>query len=238
MADPDAVAVVVVAAGRGRRLGGAADAAGKALTEVGGRTLLEHTLTTFGRLASVSEVVVVHTPGEAERFRRVAGSQVILTPGGATRADSVRAGLSGLTTPHGLVAIHDAARAFVPGEVVGRTIAAVTGEVIAAAPGMPVVDTVREVSGDGRVLRTLDRAPLRTVQTPQVIRADVVAVIRDRPELWDGVTDDLSVVLAAIARGDVSGQVALVDGDRRALKITHPEDLVIATALSTGSVDV
>jgi 2-C-methyl-D-erythritol 4-phosphate cytidylyltransferase len=233
----DRVALVIVAAGRGSRLGRVTDDAGKALVQVAGRTLLEHALTAFAPLDLLCEVVVVHTPGEEDRFRRVVGSGIHLTPGGETRAASVRAGLAAITSTPDVVAIHDAARAFVPVEVVRRTISAVTGDVIGAAPGVPVVDTVREVDDAGRVVRTVDRASLRTVQTPQVIRADAAASLRDHPELWDGATDDLEAVLTAVAKGDLAGEVVLVDGDRRALKVTRPEDLLIAASLATGQAD-
>lgn len=230
MTPPD-VGAVIVAAGRGRRLGGFGDERGKALVEVGGRSLLAHAVETLAGIERIGEIVVVHTPGEEEAFRAVTGGAVTLVPGGETRAASVRAGIVALAAPVDLVAVHDAARAFVPRDVVRAVLAAVGDDVIAAAPAVGMVDTVKEVDGDGLVVATLDRDRLRAVQTPQVIRYDVVVELLASGR-WEDATDDLAVVEAGVAAGLVEGSVRLIDGDRRGLKLTRPSDIAVIGALT------
>lgn len=218
-------AIVVVAAGLGTRLGSAAP---KALVEVGGRSLLDHALERVTAVGA-DEVVVVHTPGEEASFRAVVAGRAGLVVGGATRSASVRAGVAVLGD-HDVVAVHDAARAFTPPEVMRAALDAVRGEVVAAAPGLPVADTLKDVEGD-RVVATVDRSRLWAVQTPQVF----ARVTWDAVTAWAGdreATDDLALVEQAIEAGAVSGEVRLVAGSRLALKVTWPEDLVLAAALA------
>lgn len=230
-------AAVVVAAGQGTRLGAHAGDVPKALVEVEGRTLLALAIEGLHAVGRFDEIVVVHTPGHDDAFAAAAGSEVRLVPGGERRSDSVRAGVGALDdAPSDLVAIHDAARPLVPPAVVARTLDAVEGDVVAAAPGAPVADTLKAVDGDGWVRRTVDRGGLWAVHTPQVIRGDVLAAVLD----LDGdrhATDDLGLVEGAIAAGVITGRVRLVRGDPRDLKITWPEDLAVASLLvrSTGA---
>lgn len=226
------VTAVVVAAGRGTRLDGAGGDLPKALVEVAGRPMLDLGLVPLR--AVVDTVVVVHPPDDGARFRSVVGPGPTLVPGGETRSASVRAGVAACPPSTDLVAIHDAARPLVPPAVVARTFEAVTGGVVAAAPGLPVADTLKRVGGRGEVIATVDRRGLWTVHTPQVVRKDVL----DAVLAWAGerdATDDLALVEDAIAAGVVTGQVRLVRGDPRDLKITHPEDLAVAAALVEGT---
>lgn len=227
-------AAVVVAAGQGTRLGDRAGDVPKALVEVDGRTLLDLALTTIRAVGRFAPVVVVHPPAHREPFARVAGDDVRLVPGGERRSDSVRAGVGALDGPPDRVAIHDAARALVPPGVVARTLDAVDGDVIAAAPGLPVADTLKAVGDDGTVRRTVDRRGLWAVHTPQVVRGDVLATVLD----WAGdrhATDDLGLVEDALDAGVVEGGIRLVRGDPRDLKITWPEDLAVAAMLVRGA---
>lgn len=228
------VSAVIVAAGRGRRLGQFGSDPPKALLEVDGRSLVELSLSALRAVPAVDEFVVVHPPGRADAFRRVVGEQVTLVPGGATRAASVRAGVGAVAAGADAVAIHDAARPLVPPAVVARVIDAVAGKVIAAAPGLPVADTLKRVRPDGDVVGTVGRGGLWAVHTPQVIRRDVL----DATLAWaDGrdTTDDLALVEEARAAGAVVGRIVLVDGDPRDLKITFHEDLAMAAAIVRGS---
>lgn len=227
------VAAVVVAAGRGRRLGRHGDDRGKALVEVAGHSLVEHAVDGLSATGAIDVIVVVHPQGEGDAFAALLGDQVTLVTGGPTRSDSVRTGISALTTPVDLVAVHDAARAFVPVDVVRATLAAVEGDVIAAAPALRLVDTVKRVVGDGRVVATVDREHLRAAQTPQVIRYDVARALVEA-DRWGEATDDLGVVEAAVAAGVVDGTIRLVPGDRRGLKVTTPADLGVIRALTEG----
>ena len=216
------VAGIVVAAGRGERLGGRGP---KARVEVAGRALVEHAHLRV-REAGLDPVVVVHPPDHADVFAQALPG-AWLTPGGASRTDSVRAGLAVLGDGVEVVAVHDAARGLAPVEVVARAVAAVTGDVVAAAPAMPVVDTVKRVVA-GEVVATVDRTELMSVQTPQVVRRDVLARALDgRVEA----TDELGLVEALLAAGVVSGRVVTVAGSPRAMKVTHPEDVAVLGAL-------
>lgn len=226
--------LVVVAAGLGRRLSD--DSRPKALVRIGDRTLLGHVL---ARAASVvDELVVVHTPGHAEAFAAVirdAGVAAQLVAGGATRTASVRAGVAAIGPAVDRIGVHDAARALTPTDVIERTFAAVAGDVVAAAPGLPVADTLKAVEdaattgGAVTVVGTRARQGLWGVHTPQVVVAGIL-----RSVLADGqsdATDDLGLVERAIAAGTVDGRLALVPGHPLDLKITYPYDLELARAL-------
>lgn len=227
-------AAVVVAAGEGTRLGDAHSTIPKALVEVAGRTLVELALGGLRAVGRFDRIVVVHTPGHEEAFRAVVGDRVSLAPGGATRSDSVRAGVGALGDGlPDLVAIHDAARALVPLAVVDRTLAAVEGDVVAAAPGLPVADTLKDATEEGEVRGTVERSGLWAVHTPQVIRGDVLAAVLAWAPQREA-TDDLGLVEDALAAGIVDGRVRLVRGDPRDLKITYPEDLALAAAVVDG----
>ncbi len=228
------VAAVIVAAGRGSRLGEVGALRPKALVEVDGRSLLELCLTALRAVPAVSEFVVVHPPDRADAFRGVVGERARLVPGGATRAASVRAGVGAVGSSADLVAIHDAARPLVPPAVVARVIEAVAGKVIAAAPGLPVADTLKRVQPHGDVLGTVGRGGLWAVHTPQVIRRDVLEATLEWADGRD-TTDDLALVEAARTAGAVIGRVVVVRGDPRDLKITFPEDLALAAAIERGS---
>lgn len=220
--------LVLVAAGSGQRLGAAAP---KALVEVGGRSLLAHALEGVQR-AGVRDVVIVGPAGQAAAVAAVADRfdlRIVHVDGGATRPASVRRGLARVPDAVAIVAIHDAARALTPPAVIRAAIDAVDGDVVAAAPALPLADTVKQVDGDA-VVATVDRATLAAVQTPQAFRH---AVLRTALE-WDGAgarTDDLAVVEAARAAGVVSGMIRLVAGSVHGLKITHRDDLTVAEAL-------
>lgn len=217
------VGAVLVAAGRGERLGGDRP---KALVEVAGRPLVAWAVDGLRR-AGVRHLVVVHTPGEAAAFAAATrGQEVVLTPGGEDRSASVRAGLAVLREEVTLVAVHDAARAFTPPEVVRATVAAVVDDVLAAAPALPVPDTLKRVDGQ-QVVATVDRSSLVAVQTPQVFPRAVLEAVAG-----EAATDDLALVEQHLAAGDLAGRVVWVPGSPRAAKLTYPADLVLAEALA------
>lgn len=121
--------------------------------------------------------------------------------------------------------MHDVARAFVPVDVVDRVIDALDNGADAVIPVLPVVDTLTAVDADGAVLGTVDRAPLRTVQTPQGFRlAALVAAHAAAVDVEH--TDDASVV----ERG--GGRVVAVEGSELAFKVTRPLDLLLAEAVA------
>lgn len=219
--------VVVVAAGVGRRLGRTSEGP-KALTTVAGSTLLDLALQGL-RAAAVRDIVVVHTPGHDAAFADICGRHAVdqFVAGGADRTESVRAGLDLVEAAAEVVAVHDAARALTPPEVIRRVLDAVGGDVVAAAPGLAVADTLKRVEDDV-VTGTVDRTGLCAVHTPQAFRPDV---LRDALAGGDHATDELALVERAIADGRVEGRIQLVAGSHWDVKITYPEDLRLAEAL-------
>jgi 2-C-methyl-D-erythritol 4-phosphate cytidylyltransferase len=219
------VGAVVVAAGRGERLGGRRP---KALVEVGGVPLVTRAVSGL-RAAGIGDVVVVHPPGAADEVAAALFdlSEVVLVPGGARRTDSVRAGVTALPAAVSVVAVHDAARALQPPAVIARTVAAVVDDVLAAAPAVPVADTLKAVDGDD-VVGTVDRAGLVAVQTPQVFPRQVLT---DSLDGGDEATDDLALVERRLAAGELTGRVVHVAGSARGFKVTYPDDVIVATAL-------
>ena len=168
--------------------------------------------------------VVVAPATFVDRARALAGDSVVVV-GGETRQDSVAAGLAALAADVDVVLVHDAARAFVPVEVIGRVLAAVAGGADAVVPALPLVDTVKRVDAHGAVTATVDRSELRAVQTPQGFRRAALVGAHER---WpgDAVTDDAGLVERA------GGRVVVVDGADEAFKITRPWDLRIAESLA------
>lgn len=211
---------VLVAAGSSTRMG-----FDKLSFDLGGETVLERSVRAFDECPEVDELVIV-TGASGENAQRAAArckKPVRLVKGGSTRAESAR---SGVAAAHGrLVAVHDAARPFVSQSVIADTIAA-AARCSAAAPAVPVKDTIKTVAEDGAVTGTPDRSTLRAVQTPQVFEADLLkAALQSALENEVPVTDDCSAV-------ERLGKVVyLIDGDEENLKITTPVDLVIAEAI-------
>src|SRR3954465_14120709 len=203
---------IVPAAGSGERLGASGP---KAFALCGGRPLLDWSLDV---LESVCDRVVVAVPaGYDEGSDRVAG--------GASRSASVRSALT--AAPEATVAVvHDAARPLVSRELVERCIAALDSGFDGAVAAAPVSDTIKEADGDGRVVRTLERARLWAIQTPQVFRAEVLRRALDvSDDVLAGATDDASLVEAA------GGSVRVVEAPADNLKVTRPVDLELAEAL-------
>ena len=167
---------IVVAAGRGTRMGAGVD---KLFLEVAGRPVVAHTWQRFENAKCIGEIILVVRKGRQKMFKELAARFRFQKPfrivnGGVERQDSVWNGLSALSPAAEIVAIHDAARPCVSDELIAATVkrAEETGAAVAA---QPVTDTIKE-SADGRLIeRTLDRSKLWAVQTPQTFR---VAVIR------------------------------------------------------------
>lgn len=162
--------------------------------------------------AGVSDgVVLVVPPGDEGREGGVAG--------GATRSDSVRAGLAAVPPEATVICVHDAARPLATVELYRRVVAAVEAGADGAVPGVLVTDTVKVVDDDGSVVSTPDRARLRAIQTPQAFRA---AALRTAHAGAGEGTDDAELVERA------GGRVVVVEGEPTNRKITTPDDLVWA----------
>jgi 2-C-methyl-D-erythritol 4-phosphate cytidylyltransferase len=216
-------AAVIVAAGAGERLGAGVP---KGFVEVGGKAMVLHALAAFRAASSIAAVVVVLPPEQTEQGQRLLGGDVATTAGGATRQESVSAGLAACPAGTRVVAVHDAARPLVGPDLIDRTVAALVPPWDAVAPGVAVVDTLKLVDSRQAVLRTVDRTGLWTVQTPQVaLRATLERVHARVAPSADAATDDLSLVERA------GGRVRLVAGDPRNIKVTDPADLELAEQL-------
>jgi len=218
MAD-EPVAALVLAAGRGERLGSRLP---KAFVPVGGVAMIRRSIERLLCVESIGRVRPV-VPSAAPEIAGVGGDGRIAPPvvGGAERQDSAAAGLAALPREVRWVVVHDAARCLVDPEDVRRVIdlAAETGAAILARP---VSDTVKRVAA-GTVTGTLDRDTCWAAQTPQVFRRDLLAEAHDKARA-DGFrgTDDAQLVER------LGGEVRVVLGSERNLKITRPVDLALA----------
>jgi 2-C-methyl-D-erythritol 4-phosphate cytidylyltransferase len=191
---------------------------------VGARTLLEHAA---ARLAqAVRDLVVVAPAAEVAEAQEFLPSAVVVA-GGRTRQDSVSRGLAVLADDVDLVLVHDAARAFVPPDVVERVVAALRNGADAAIPVVPVTDTIREQTHSGALGNTVDRSRLLAVQTPQGFLKDVLVEAHRRAEPGDA-CDDASLVEA------LGVQVVAVAGSELAFKITRPLDLLLAQSVAAS----
>ena len=145
--------------------------------------------------------------------------------GGASRSESVRNALAAAPEAD-IVVVHDAARPLVTRELVERCVAEVQGGADGAIAAAPVTDTIKEAGPDGRVLRTLDRGALWSIQTPQVFRAALLRRALDvAPGDLAAATDDAALVEAA------GGSVRVVEAPADNIKVTRPLDLRLAEAL-------
>jgi 2-C-methyl-D-erythritol 4-phosphate cytidylyltransferase len=208
---------VIVAAGRGERLG--LDRP-KAFAKLNGRPLLAESLERLEWSEWVDSIVVAAPPDWEEPVILLAeelgcGKVVAAVPGGETRAASVRAGLGEVPDDAAVVLVHDAARPVLPEEVIERLLTALNEGWDGVVPGLPISDTVKRVEGD-QVVETVDREALVVAQTPQ---AFVWPVLRDVAATGEDATDCAALVEA---RG---GRVKVVSGDPRLIKVTEPEDL-------------
>jgi len=220
------VAAVIVAAGRGTRAGGDLP---KQFRPIGGETMLRRALSMFLEHPSVATVQAVIRPEDLDFFKSSTAGMSLPAPafGGATRQASVHAGLEALAPRQpDIVLIHDAARPFASPELVARAIHA-TQRSGAAIPALPVTDTVKSVGADGLVERTLDRASLRLIQTPQgfAFAALLDAHRRAAKASRHDFTDD-----AALAEW-AGIKVAVFAGEPGNIKITERQDFARAEAM-------
>jgi 2-C-methyl-D-erythritol 4-phosphate cytidylyltransferase len=214
------VAVIIVAAGAGKRFGSA-----KQFALLRGKPVLDWSLEAFATHAEVDEIVLVLPAEEGgARYRKRGGKVVAVVRGGERRQDSVVRGFSRLASgPADIVLVHDGVRPLVSQEVITRVIAQAR-ECGAAIAAIPVEDTIKEAAG-GVVVRTLERENLQLVQTPQAFFRQVLdRALRKAGEDGFYGTDEAALV-------ERTGHpVAVVPGDRRNIKITTAADLKIAEA--------
>ena len=211
-------AAIVVAAGKGLRVGGDTP---KQFRSYRGKPLIRHSIERLLTAGAAPICVVIAEGSEDYAAAALEGLEGLnFTTGGASRQDSVRAGLEALAgnAPE-RVLIHDAARPDLPHTVIERLLAALDDHQ-GAIPTLPVVDSLAVASASNTMAGKAEREVLRRVQTPQAFRfVDILATHQQ----WSGATDagDDAQVLAAM-----NGSVALVQGDERLKKITFAEDLM------------
>lgn len=209
---------VVVAAGRGVRMGAAVN---KVLLPLCGEPVIRHAVRAFCEAGEIDGVVVVASADETEQMRAaLCGLEKVcaIVPGGSTRQESVKNGLDALPKEACIALVHDGARPLISRELIARCIRQ-TEDCGSAVVCTPVTDTVK-VEKDGCVVRTLDRSQLRAVQTPQCffageLKAAYEAAARDSVS----VTDDASVMEHA------GHSVHLLESSEVNFKLTTPEDL-------------
>ncbi|TFC96277.1 MULTISPECIES: 2-C-methyl-D-erythritol 4-phosphate cytidylyltransferase [Cryobacterium] len=219
------VAVIVVAAGNGNRLGHPQP---KAFVTVAGRTLLERSLLAVFGMRDPAQVIVVAPNSHLAEARRIAGraggaASVDVVAGGTTRQESVDRGLAALQPGVRIVLVHDAARALTPAALCDAVVDAVRATGNGIVPGLPLVDTIKNVTTSGVILGTVDRAELSAVQTPQGFPRDMLESATAGATA--AATDDAGVVAAA------GFPVTVIAGDPLAFKITTPWDLRRAESL-------
>ena len=214
---------VLAAAGRGERLGSDRP---KAFARLGGRPLLAESLERLEGSDWI-DFIVIAAPAEWEEPAILlaeelgAGKVSSVVTGGASRSESVREAMAEVADDAAVVLVHDAARPLLPDEVIARVLAPLSEGWDGVVPGLPLSDTVKRVEG-GRVVETLSRSELAAVQTPQAFLTSIL-----REALRDDVPNASDCASLVEARG---GRVKVVEGDRRLLKVTSPEDLAVVEA--------
>lgn len=214
---------VIVAAGNASRMGGI----DKVMATLDGEPMIVRSVRTFQNTEAIREIVIVTRQDLilpisdlCKAFPKVKA----VVAGGSDRAASVRAGLAALSPKMKLAAVHDGARPLITFEVIDRTIRA-ANSYGAAAPGIPVKDTIKVVRG-GVVVATPERSNLQAVQTPQIFDTDLL-----RAALTKAKKDEVPITDDCSAAEYMGMTVKMVEGDERNIKVTTPMDLKIAEML-------
>ncbi|MBE5800331.1 MAG: 2-C-methyl-D-erythritol 2,4-cyclodiphosphate synthase [Clostridiales bacterium] len=215
-------AAVIVAAGRGTRMGLERN---KVLYPLCGAPIIVHTVRAFaGSGLFDGGIVVVTGEDDMQEMRAMmesAGLAVAFAPGGADRQESVLSGVAACPKDCDIIAIHDGARPLVSREVIERTIESAKqyGSGVAA---VPLKDTIKRVDADGVVIDTPVRDTLRAVQTPQTFRAALIREAHEKYKNGERATDDAMLVER------MGHAVRLTQGDVENIKLTTPEDMLLA----------
>lgn len=217
--------VVIVAAGSSERMG-----SDKMLMTIGSKPVIIRTLMAFQQSPMVDDIVVVTRPEKivaiADMIKLYDISKVTqVISGGATRVESSLAGVSAVRKGAKLIAIHDGARPLVSQELIERVIQG-ANEHISAVPAIPSTDTLKMVDSEGVIIGPVNRDTVVRVQTPQVFDADIIkGALTKAVQKRLTVTDDCSAV-------DMMGfSTYTVEGDTGNIKLTLPEDMVLAEAI-------
>lgn len=215
-------AAIIVAAGSGSRFGSEKP---KQFLEINGKQVIAYTIERFQAAPSVDQIVLVLAPGIDAEFDPAGFPKLHkVIEGGQTRAASVLNGLNALTDDIDIVAVQDGARPLVTVDEIEATIAKAK-ETGAACLVAPVTDTIKSIRG-GEIAATLDRDKLRRALTPQAFKIEVLKAAFENADL-EAATDECYLV------EKLGHPIAIVEGSSRNIKITHPEDLVLAEVLLT-----
>jgi 2-C-methyl-D-erythritol 4-phosphate cytidylyltransferase len=206
MAENETVWTIVVAAGSGLRFGSA-----KQFELIGGKKIVDWAV----------EEALKHSVGVITVLPEGMANEKNQVEGGKTRSESVRRGLAAVPADATIVLVHDAARPFASPAVYQHVISAIVDGAAGAVPGIPVVDTIKQVNASNVVTSTLHRETLRAIQTPQAFRAE--ALRKAHANGGEG-TDDATLI------EKIAGEVVVVDGEVVNRKITTREDLEWAVA--------
>lgn len=220
------VAAIILAAGSGKRMGGAVP---KQLIEIAGKPVLQYTLEKFQACRDIDLIYVVLPPVLAGKYSRIIATDwgikklAKVVEGGAERHTSVLAGLQELDDRVDIAMIHDGVRPFVSMRILQDSIKAAQDHG-AVVVGLSPKDTVKRIAGNF-VRETIDRDQLLLAQTPQTFRKELIIEANQRASRENFFsTDDVALVER------MGHEVVVVQGDWRNIKITSPEDLVIAKA--------
>jgi 2-C-methyl-D-erythritol 4-phosphate cytidylyltransferase len=217
---------IIVAAGSGSRF---ASSHSKQFVPLLGKPLIIRTLESFEACAAIDEIVLVLPAEGLDQFLSLGTGHDLkklksIVIGGDTRTGSVRNGLAAIDgSVANVVAVHDGARPLVSPDEITRTVltAAETG---AACLVAEVTDTIKEVD-DTHIVCTIDRRKLRRALTPQAFRYDVISRALDASDVDESATDECSLV------EKLGIEITFVEGSGRNIKVTRPEDLILAEAL-------
>jgi len=215
---------IIAAAGIGSRM---ASDRPKQFLQLAGTPIIFHTLAPFEQCDRIQEVIVVLPADETAAFLTLAGKHGLrklsrVVPGGMTRADSVKRGLMAIRpATANIVAVHDGVRPFVTVEEIESVVAAAESDG-AAILVAPVTDTIKHVK-DNAVIKTLDRLELRRALTPQCFRYELLRKAYEHADVDDPTLTDESALAEKIGV-----PVTAIEGSSRNIKITTPQDLLIA----------
>ncbi len=221
----DALPVIVVAAGNFTRMKGV----NKQLLEIGGLPVIVRTLMAFENSDCISNIILVVRADDifsmqllTERYNISKLSDIVC--GGSNRQESVKKGLSRVGDSENKVLIHDGARPLVTEKIIADVVKGLE-RFSAVTCGVPVVDTVKKINSESKVIQTVDRSDLVAVQTPQGVNVGDYKKALERVGDLSEFTDDMSIMEAA------GYEVLITEGSRSNIKITTKSDIALATAL-------